>query len=722
MGKISLANKYRPKTFEDVSEQDSIKVILENQIKTNDVKHAYLFCGGAGTGKAQPLDSDILTINGYVKMRDIQLGTSLIDGMGNECKVIGIYPQGKQAVYKVTFSDRTSTLCSDEHLWKVGSYKNSKKEVVWSVKTAKELFTNGVRKRNGKGGLKYRIPVPTINCWQTSNFVLEPYLLGVLLGDGSLTGKSIDVSIYEEDIYNKVNSILNSMGYKLSKKSSNPTIKDYSIVQNIFTYSNQVLPKTGFKQYIDELNLNCKSIEKHIPKQYLYTVVENRIKLLQGLIDTDGYVDKNGLVYFYTSSKQLSEDFAFLVRSLGGTDTIVKKQGKYCKKGHHKEYVKCNEYYVHNLKFNNNFPFCSSKKHLAKIKQRQFGPMRRIVKIEYVGEQECQCIKVSSPDETYITNDLIVTHNTTTARIIASMINEGKGIPIEMDCASHNGVDDMRMIQEECKSKPLVGKYKIFILDECHSLTVQAWNSMLKILEEPPEFVVFMFCTTDPQKILATILSRVQRFNFSRISVQGIVNRLKYIINQENNDFFNDPNVSEEEYNARQIAEAQGAVYIDYEEEAIEYIARLAKGGMRDSITTLEKCLDYSKVLTLENVLKVTSGGVTEDTLRQFLQNMLNKDCKTTLLQFNDIYMSGVDVSLFLKLYIEFLENCVKFIITQSSVITTLSPITIQWLQQQTNFLQDIKRFLLSAINITKKYSSEDLKIMVESWVIQECS
>ena len=84
--------------------------------------------------------------------------------------------------------------------------------------------------------------------------------------------------------------------------------------------------------------------------------------------------------------------------------------------------------------------------------------------------------------------------------------------------------------------------------------------------------------------------------------------------------------------------------------------------------------------------------------------------------------MSGVDVSLFLKLYIEFLENCVKFIITQSSVITTLSPITIQWLQQQTNFLQDIKRFLLSAINITKKYSSEDLKIMVESWVIQECS
>lgn len=313
------------------------------------------------------------------------------------------------------------------------------------------------------------------------------------------------------------------------------------------------------------------------------------------------------------------------------------------------------------------------------------------------------------------------TGKTTTARIIANMINGGVGKPVEMDCASHNGVDDMRAIQENCKTRPLAGKYKIFIMDEAHMLTSQAWNSMLKILEEPPEYVVFMFCTTDPQKILPTILSRVQRFNFSRISTQGIINRLKYIISQENNAYFNDYTVSEEEYNARQIAESQGAVYIDYEEEAIEYIARLARGGMRDSITTLEKCLDYSNDLTLKNVLKVTSGSVTEDSLRQFLQNMLNRDCKTTLLQFNDIYMTGVDISLFLKMYIEFLNNCVKFMVTQSSVITTLSPITISWLQQQNSFLQYIRNFLLSAIKIGRTYNSEDLKIMIESWIIQEC-
>ena len=101
---------------------------------------------------------------------------------------------------------------------------------------------------------------------------------------------------------------------------------------------------------------------------------------------------------------------------------------------------------------------------------------------------------------------------------------------------------------------------------------------------------------------------------------------------------------------------------------------------------------------------------------------MLNKDCKQTLLQFNDIYMTGVDVSLFLKLYIEFLENCVKYIITQNSNITTLTPITIQWLQQQINFLPTIKKYLFSAIGINKGYSPEDLKIMIESWVVQECS
>lgn len=708
--KLSLANKYRPKTFEDVSEQDSIKIILENQIKNNNLKHAYLFCGGAGTGKCLPLNSDIMTLTGYKKMKDIQLGDSLIDGLGKECKVIGIYPQGIQPVYKVTFSDRTSTLCSLDHIWRVGWYSNKQATVKWDDLTLKEIMKRGLKKKNNTSGWKFRIPIPKINCWNNS-VPIDPYLLGVLLGDGDLGSSSnIKVSLYEKDIFNKIKIILNNLGYDLHLCDNNKSeIKDYSIVCSTET--------KGFINYINNLDIRCRSIEKHIPQEYLFTTFENRIKLLQGLFDTDGYIDSHNNFIFTTSSPKLSEDFAFLVRSLGGTDTIVEKPSGYKHNGY---YIQCHNHFNHYIKFDNDFEFCTSIKHKKRIKNKQNAPLRRIINIEYVGEEECQCIAVDSLDSTYMTNDLIVTHNTTSARIIANLINNGQGRPIEIDCASNNGVDAMRNIQEECRTRPLQGKYKIFILDECHMITTAGWNSMLKILEEPPEYVIFIFCTTDPQKIIGTIMSRVQRFNFKRISTQGIVKRLKYIIEKENIDYFNDPNVSEEEYNARQIAEAQGAVYIDYEESAIQYIARLAKGGMRDAITTLEKCIDFSPVLTIENVQKVTSGGVDEETLLKLCGLILFKDSKKALIMFNDLYLTGIDTSLFVKLYMEFLQNCIKYLITEDSNIVTISDNTIEFLKNN-QCLDNLRNQFLNLLHIRNNYSSEDLKILVESWIVEEC-
>ena len=288
------------------------------------------------------------------------------------------------------------------------------------------------------------------------------------------------------------------------------------------------------------------------------------------------------------------------------------------------------------------------------------------------------------------------TGKTSTARIIGSMLNEGRSNAIELNCADKNGVEDMRSILNECSTRPIIGKYKIFIMDECHQLSTSAWNALLKVLEEPPEYVIFLFCTTDPQKIIGTILSRVQRFNFSRISTEGIIKRLTFILQQEN--------------------------ITTYEPSAIEYIARLAKGGMRDSITTLEKCLDYNSNLTLQNVQVVTSGGVNELTLFDFMKYLLNRDAKSSLQCFNKIYMTGVDTVLFLKLYTEFIENCIKYIITQESGIVTLSDIVISWLNQNTNFLDDIRDQLLSVINIKTGYSNEDLRIIIESWIIHVCN
>ena len=169
------------------------------------------------------------------------------------------------------------------------------------------------------------------------------------------------------------------------------------------------------------------------------------------------------------------------------------------------------------------------------------------------------------------------TGKTTSARIVANLINKGKGRPIELDCASRNGVDDVRDIIEECRHKPFDRKYKIFIMDECHMLSTGANNALLKILEEPPEWVIFIFCTTDPQKVIGTIHSRVQKLVFKKVSVDNLITNLKRILDGE------------------QIT--------TYTDEALEYIARLAKGGVRDSVTTLEKCYDYNTNININNVI-----------------------------------------------------------------------------------------------------------------------
>ena len=123
---------------------------------------------------------------------------------------------------------------------------------------------------------------------------------------------------------------------------------------------------------------------------------------------------------------------------------------------------------------------------------------------------------------------------TTCARIFANDINHGEGNPIELDAASNNGVDDVREIINQAKTKSLDSEYKIFIIDECHALSNSAWQAMLKIIEEPPAKSIFIFATTNPERIPKTILSRVQRYDFNRISTEGIVDRLRYILDEEN--------------------------------------------------------------------------------------------------------------------------------------------------------------------------------------------
>lgn len=306
------------------------------------------------------------------------------------------------------------------------------------------------------------------------------------------------------------------------------------------------------------------------------------------------------------------------------------------------------------------------------------------------------------------------TGKTTCARIVAGMINEGKGNPIELDAASNNSVDDVRKIIIDSKYKSLDSKYKIYIIDECHSLSNAAWQAMLKLLEEPPASTIFIFCTTDPQKIPRTILSRVQRYNFQRISKQGIIDRLKYIINCENLEF-------EASWQLNDVVadkERREKYYIEYEDAAIDYIAKQAQGGMRDAITTLDKCLQYNKKLTLENVVKVLSSGVTPYELYDFTLLLLNKNTKEAIDKLNYFFMTGIDMNLLLNMYFEFLLNMQKYLVLGDKNVSNLPEDILNKLTTtMTPSIREYAQKLYGIINAPKV----DIKALLEAWVMERC-
>ena len=229
---------------------------------------------------------------------------------------------------------------------------------------------------------------------------------------------------------------------------------------------------------------------------------------------------------------------------------------------------------------------------------------------------------------------------TTCARIFANEINNHRGNPIELDAASNNGVDDVREIIQQAKTKSLDSEYKIFIIDECHMLSIGAFNALLKLLEEPPAKSIFIMCTTDPQKIPKTILSRVQRYDFSRISFDGVINRLHYILSSEGYD----KNV---------------------EPEAVEYLAKIADGGMRDAITLMDKCLSYSEELTVENVVKAL-GTVDYDTMFYLTDSIITNDVEATITTIENVHRAGKDLKQFIKTYTNFMLDLCKYGVLKS--------------------------------------------------------
>lgn len=272
-----------------------------------------------------------------------------------------------------------------------------------------------------------------------------------------------------------------------------------------------------------------------------------------------------------------------------------------------------------------------------------------IITVEYLGKTECQCIYIDHPDHTYVSDNFTPTHNTTTARIIANVINEGQGEPIEIDAASHSGVEAIRDIIAQARTYPVGCKWKVFILDEVHSISQQGWQALLKTLEEGPARSIFLMATTNPEKIPATILSRVQVFRLSKISLSGIVNRLKYIIDQEN----------------------QLGANITYDDSSISFIAKMANGGMRDAITLLEKAIAYDANITSESLVYAL-GLPNYDDFFALLSAYASKNNEKIAEIVDSVYNSGVNYVKWMSEFHAFVINVVKYILLKDITRTTI--------------------------------------------------
>lgn len=254
---------------------------------------------------------------------------------------------------------------------------------------------------------------------------------------------------------------------------------------------------------------------------------------------------------------------------------------------------------------------------------------------------------------------------TTIARIFANLVNDNQGHPIEIDAASNNGVDNVRNIINSANERSLDSEYKIYIIDEAHMLSTQAWNALLKTIEEPPKYTLFLFCTTDPQKIPDTIKNRCMRFNLTRIPAKEIYDRLVYICEEEG--------------------------FINYA-DTCDFISRTSKGQLRDAIATLEKCASYSTDLSIENSLNAINL-ISYETLFELINSVIDGNEQSVLELVDKLYLDGHDLKLFIEQFLEFCLDIGKYCICKDITITKFPAIYEKLINQSIGFDNNISYY-----------------------------
>lgn len=399
--------------FDRQNEEDRIKRPgLKSQILAESANQR----SGAAYGKAQSLTAKVLTPSGWLLMGDIEVGSSVISGDGSVTTVTGVYPQGPIPMFRVTFSDGASTECCDEHLWLTQTgrerkeaerqRRGSKRQKLTAPSDPKVRTLSEVRETLiSRGKRNHTIPMVGDVQFNARLVPLQPYLLGVLLGDGSFTAHQVGLTSEDPEILHAC-AVEAPPGTRLKHLGG----ISYHIAG---TRDGGQTPNSCLVA-LKELGLRgLLSNRKFVPDAYKYNVKDVRLAVIRGLMDTDGDVHQNGMsAYYTTTSERLAEDMKFLVNSLGGVASInLDNNRTYSYKG-----VKLRGKLAYRMAITLPRGVCPfnlrRKAESYRPRRANLGPRRYIQSIEPIGLKPAQCITVDHPSRLYVTDDFIVTHNT----------------------------------------------------------------------------------------------------------------------------------------------------------------------------------------------------------------------------------------------------------------------------------------------------------------------
>lgn len=377
-----------------------------------------IFYGGAaGGGKAQSLRGVVYTPFGSRRVGDLKIGDAVCTPYGTTAKIIYLHPIVEQELYQLTFSDGSKACGSGEHLWRIWYSSRKKKQEKHTVPLFPSEDLRGfnattlqVKEFVESGYHDVKIPVthPVVftKSYKYDCREIEPYLLGVLLGDGCITTKSLTLAC------------------------DDPEIVDIIEARNPFKFSHtegsicwRISVKSGIHAQLDRLKLlGTKSSTKFIPEWYKYAPIKDRWELIRGLMDTDGYADDRGRLQYVSVSEQLAKDVQWLAWSLGATCKITSKIGSYKTKGGSR--IKCQKVYMLYIQSRNNADFFNLSRKKARCEGQLYNGGfstigRRVISVTPMGKELARCITIDHPSGLYLTDDFVVTHNSFLLRAAA---------------------------------------------------------------------------------------------------------------------------------------------------------------------------------------------------------------------------------------------------------------------------------------------------------------